>query len=603
MNGSDPVRGDRTVGVWREVVARSWRLDRKITSLVGFLLVTQVGAFALTGLAIRAIVDQVAQGGARGGIFVAALVGGLAFGLATIGAYVQFELRSDLADRVGYLQIDPEIQAATARLDGLEHLERADYVDRLDLLRGKGHEIAATGWAVPETVALVAQLGVTLILLGSVHPLLLLVLVLTVPTVMLNRRAYRGVGRAVLASAEDARIEQHLHEITTRAAAGKEIRVTGTAGTLIRTADEAWRRVTRVQTAARVRATGLAVLSSVLFLLGYAGGVTFVVHLVADGRRSIGDLILVIILVGQLRGDFQWVQYNLTRMRHGMALVAPYRWLMAHAAARRPESSRPAPRRLDQGIRLEEVSFHYAGNPDRVLGPLTVELPAGAVVAIVGEHGSGKTTLVKLLSKFYRPQRGRITVDGVDLAEIDTGQWREVTSAAFQDFVRYEITAGHAIGVGDLPALDDGDRVRQAVREADAVRIVDGLPDGLATQLGRRFGGVDLSEGQWQRIALARGAMRRAPVLVLLDEPTASLDAVSEHAIFERHAALARRLGAEHGTITLLVSHRFSTIWMADLILVVSGGRVIERGTHDELIAAGGTYAELYDIQRRAYAR
>ncbi|MGI5212807.1 ABC transporter ATP-binding protein [Plantactinospora sp. CA-290183] len=591
----------RTVSVWREIVARSWRLDRRITALIGFLLVAQVGAFAATGLAIRAIVDQVADG-ALEGVFLAALVGGLGFGLATIGAYVQFELRSDLADRIGYLQIDPEIQNIAARIDGLGHLERADYVDRLNMLRGKGYEIAAAGWAVPETVALVVQLGVTLILLGSVHPLLLLLLVLTVPAVLLNRRAYHGVSEAALASAEDARVEQHMHEIATRASAGKEIRVNGTAGTLMKTADDAWRRVSRLQTAARARAAGLAVLSSALFVVGYAGGLAFVVYLVADGRRSIGDLILVIILAGQLRGDFQWVQYNLTHMRRGMALATPYRWLVAHAQAQAPKPGRPAPQRLERGIRLENVSFHYAGNPDTVLGPLTVDLPAGGVVAIVGEHGSGKTTLVKLLSKFYRPQQGRITVDGVDLDDIDTEQWRAATSAAFQDFVRYEIKAGHAIGIGDLPALDDEDRLRQAVREADAVQIIDRLPDGLDTQLGRRFDGVDLSEGQWQRVALARGAMRQNPVLVLLDEPTASLDAVSEHAIFERHAALARRLGAEHGTITLMVSHRFSTIWMADLILVVSAGRVIERGTHDELIAAGGTYAELYDIQRRAYA-
>jgi ATP-binding cassette subfamily B protein len=234
---------------------------------------------------------------------------------------------------------------------------------------------------------------------------------------------------------------------------------------------------------------------------------------------------------------------------------------------------------------------------------VSVRIPAGAVVAIVGEYGSGKTTLVKLLAKFYRPDTGRITLDGVDLADLDTADWRSRVSAAFQDFGRLETTFAEGIGLGDLPHLTDRERITRAVRDADASALVERLPQGLDTQLGRELGGVDLSEGQWQRVALARAVMRDEPLLFALDEPTASLDAPSEHAIFERQMARARRLAERTGAITVIVSHRFSTVTGADLILVLDNGRLIESGTHAELSALdGGRYADLYGIQAAAYS-
>jgi ATP-binding cassette subfamily B protein len=224
------------------------------------------------------------------------------------------------------------------------------------------------------------------------------------------------------------------------------------------------------------------------------------------------------------------------------------------------------------------------------------------VVAIVGENGAGKSTLVKLLGQLYSPTSGRILVDGTDLSRLPPEEWRERLAGAFQDFFRFELFARHSVGLGDVPRLDHEPAVVTAVTRAGASDVVERLAAGLDTQLGPTWpNGVEVSFGQWQKLALARGFMRDEPLLLILDEPTAALDAETEHALFERYAAALRGGGAANGRISILVSHRFSTVRMADYIVVLDGAQVIETGSHEELIAKGGTYAELYQIQAAAY--
>jgi ATP-binding cassette subfamily B protein len=239
------------------------------------------------------------------------------------------------------------------------------------------------------------------------------------------------------------------------------------------------------------------------------------------------------------------------------------------------------------------------------LRDVSLHLPAGKVVALVGENGAGKTTLVKLLTRFYEPTNGRILLDGVELRRLDLDAWRGRISTAFQDFARFDFVIREAVGVGDLPQIEDHEAVHGALARAGAADIASSLPGGLETQLGRDWpGGVELSGGQWQRLALGRAFMRWGPtghpLLVVFDEPTAAIDAPTEHALFERLAAAARS-GAIQGTVTLLISHRFSTVRMADRILVLDGGRIVEQGSHDELRRQGGVYAELYELQAAAY--
>jgi ATP-binding cassette subfamily B protein len=260
------------------------------------------------------------------------------------------------------------------------------------------------------------------------------------------------------------------------------------------------------------------------------------------------------------------------------------------------------PEKLTRAIALEHVSFAYPGTDHDALTDVNIELPAGTVVALVGENGAGKSTLVKLLADMYTPTNGRITIDGVDLARMAPDQWRNRLAGAFQDFYRFEFLAQTSVGVGDHPRIDERPAVEQAVDRAGAVDVVDALTAGLDTQLGPTWeGGVDVSFGQWQKLALSRGFMRDEPLLLVLDEPTAALDAETEHALFEQFAAAARRASTDTGNITILVSHRFSTVRMADLIVVLDGAHVVDVGTHDELIARGGQYADLYAIQAAAY--
>jgi ATP-binding cassette subfamily B protein len=247
------------------------------------------------------------------------------------------------------------------------------------------------------------------------------------------------------------------------------------------------------------------------------------------------------------------------------------------------------------------VTFRHPGTDRDAIHAIDVHLPAGSTIAIVGENGAGKTTLVKLLAGLHQPTGGTIHVDGVDLRTIDPARWNAATAGAFQDHARLELTVQHSIGLGDLPHRGDPAAVTAAVDRAGATDLLDTLDHGLDTQLGTRWSGRDLSGGQWQKVAVARAMMRTTPLLLVLDEPTSALDAETEHRLFGKYAAAARRQHSR-GAITLLVSHRFSTVRHADLILVLAQGRLAESGTHDDLIETGGIYAELYRLQASGYA-
>jgi ATP-binding cassette subfamily B protein len=231
-----------------------------------------------------------------------------------------------------------------------------------------------------------------------------------------------------------------------------------------------------------------------------------------------------------------------------------------------------------------------------------MHIPAGSALALVGENGSGKSTLVKLLCGLYQPTSGRILIDGQDLAGLDPARWRSRVATLFQDFHRIGLTLRESIGHGDITRADDTEAVSAAAEQARADRVLHAVPGGLAGYVGHSYcDGRELSGGQWQTVGLARTLMRRHPLLVILDEPAAALDASAEHDLFDRYASSAGRAGREDGGITVLISHRFSTVGMADLIAVLDHGQLTECGTHRELMTARGLYAGLFTLQARAY--
>ena len=251
----------------------------------------------------------------------------------------------------------------------------------------------------------------------------------------------------------------------------------------------------------------------------------------------------------------------------------------------------PAPRPIREGFEFRNVSFAYPGSSRLVLDNLNFRLEPGGRIALIGENGQGKTTIVKLLTRLYDPTAGAILLDGVDLREYDLEDLCGQTAVIFQDFMRYEMTASENIAVGQIEERDNRARIATAARKSLAEAVIRTLPRGYQQMLGRRFeGGVDLSGGEWQKMALARAYLRDAQLLIL-DEPTASLDARSEHAVFQRFAELTA------GKMAVLISHRFSTVRMADRILVLEDGKIAEQGNHDDLIARGGRYSEMFELQ------
>ena len=449
------------------------------------------------------------------------------------------------------------------------------------------------------TCGWILRLGVTVALLASIHPALVLLAVFALPTVLTSTWRPAVERAAQERGAQANRLARHLFTIATTAPPGKEVRVTGIGDRLVAQRREAWERAYAPVAAARWGSAMWHTLAWALFGVAYVGAVVFV----SSGLRSPAADVLLVLAAGSRLSAYIGATVGEIGFLRGFWMDGSRRlaWLEDYVASLTAPADRPVPATLRRGIRVEHVSFAYPGTSRLVLDDVSVSLPAGAVVAIVGENGAGKTTLVKLLAKMYEPTSGSIFVDDTPLARIPADEWRSRLAGAFQDFFRFEFRARHTVGLGDVPRLDDDAAVVAAVARAGADDVVARLPSGLDTQLGPTWpGGVEVSFGQWQKLALARGFMRERPLLLVLDEPTAALDAETEHALFERYAAAARDERAD-GRITILVSHRFSTVRMADVIVVLDGARLVETGTHDELMARGGQYAELYGIQAAAY--
>ncbi|HEU0128287.1 MAG TPA: ABC transporter ATP-binding protein [Pseudonocardiaceae bacterium] len=494
-----------------------------------------------------------------------------------------------LESHVAYLQ---------ASVSTIEHHERRDFLDRISVLRNQVFVLDHMYMSLFSTCGWVVRLGLTVALLVSVHPALALLVAFAAPTVVTS--SWRpGVERAVEErSAPHQRLAAHFFELATTASAGKEVRVSRIGPALVGRRREEWEKWYVAVSAARWTSAAWHALAWALFGAGFVGAVVFVA---AGLHASVGQVLLVLAAGARLSAYVAATMSEIGFLR-GIWLDGSRRlaWLEDYAAAQTESADQPAPDRLMSGIRLQNVSFRYPGTDTLVLQDVTLELPAGTVVAVVGENGAGKSTLVKLLCKMYEPTSGQVLVDGQPLAKVAADAWRGKVSGAFQDFYRFEFSARTSVGLGHLPAIADDTAVLGAVAKAGATDVIARLQSGLDTQLGQTWpDGVEVSFGQWQKLALARGFMRGDPLLLVLDEPTAALDAETEHELFSRYADAAR--AGANGGITVLVSHRFSTVRMADLIVVLQGSKVAQVGSHDTLMRAGGPYAELFSIQANAY--
>jgi ATP-binding cassette subfamily B protein len=566
---------------------------------------------ALLAVWFKLLADGV-LGGRRTLVYVAAAGLGVSAAATWFLRVVSDRTQRRFRDRVT-IALESHVARLQASVATLEHHERPDYLNRLSVLRDQVFVLDHMYWSVFSTCGWILRLGVTLALLMSIHPALALLALCALPTVLTS--TWRpGVERAVQErAAPDSRLARHLFVTATTAPPGKEVRVTGIGHRLVAQRRAAWERWYRPVAAAQMTSAVWHAAGWTLFGAGFVGAIVFV----ARGLHASPGNVLLVLAAGSRLSAYMSAAVGEVGFLRGVWLDGSRRlaWLEDYAAALAQHGDAPVPARLADGIRFDRVSFAYPGTDRTVLDDVTLDLKAGAIVAIVGENGAGKSTLVKLLCRLYQPTAGRILVDGVDLARMPVDAWRARLTGAFQDFFRFEFKTRHSVGVGDVPRLDDVTAVTTAVERAGADDMVARLTAGLETQLGPTWpDGVEVSFGQWQKLALARGFMRDHPLVLVLDEPTAALDAETEHALFERYAeaAAAHRTGEEveaaavrkaDGRITILVSHRFSTVRMADHIIVLDGARVVEAGPHDDLVAKGGQYAQLYGIQAAAYRR
>jgi ATP-binding cassette, subfamily B, bacterial len=513
--------------------------------------------------------------------------------LQTVSTRVQRRFRDKVT-----IALESHVARLLASIPTIAHQERPEYLDRLSVLRNSVFMLDHMYMSLFTTCGWILRLGITIALLVSIHPLLGLLVLCAIPPALTS--TWRpGVERlAYERGASSTRLARHLFDMATTAAPGKEVRVTGIGDRLIAERRLAWEAGNRAIAAARWASAGWHTLAWATFGAGYVGAIVFVSSRLG---APVGDVLLTLAAGSRLSFYVGATTGEIGFLRGWMDSARRLAWLEDYAQSSVATANQTAPARLADGIRFEHVSFTYPGTDRLVLDDVTLQLPAGAVIAIVGENGAGKSTLVKLLAKMYEPTGGRILVDGTDLARMSAVDWRARLAGAFQDFFRFEFRVRQTIGIGDLPRLEDEPGVLTAVNRAGADDVVMRLPAGLDTQLGPTWpGGVEVSFGQWQKLALARGFMRDAPVVLVLDEPTAALDAETEHALFVRYAAAAHEADRE-GRITILVSHRFSTVRIADLIVVLDGARIVEAGTHEALIERRGQYAQLYNIQAAAY--
>jgi ATP-binding cassette subfamily B protein len=600
--GSWPVADFR--GGLRLMVEISWAADRRRSIAAVVTAIGQMVAAPLISWGVRHLVDGVlARDRSAALLGVLMVVGFTAAG--RLMTWASLNVRMRLRENT-QLYLDARLMGVTAGIPGIEHLERPDYLDQVELIREERSYLANPFNPISWTLASVVQGAGVVALLAGVSPWLALLPLFGLPSLLAALATERSNVRLRESQAEPERMRRHLLELTTMSAPAKEIRIFGLGEELIGRRHRLFLTLERARLALATRNSAITALGWVVFTAGYVAAMALAIHLAASGRATVGAVVLVLSLGAQVNQQLTELAQNLAWAVDTHRAVGRLGWLLDLAersrAALEPASPLPVPARLNRGIALEGVSFRYPGTDRDILKDVDLLLPAGQTVAIVGDNGSGKTTLAKLLCRLYQPTTGRITVDGTDLGRLSASEWRRRTSAGFQDFARLQLLARESIGVGETALIQEDAALRSAMARASADDLMAAFPRGLDTQLGREFqDGVELSIGQWQKAAISRAMMRRNPLLLILDEPTASLDAPTEHALFERFAGAAREAAARHGTITLLVSHRFSTVRMADLILVVAGGRIAEAGDHATLMRAGGAYAQLYELQARGY--
>lgn len=581
-----------------------WAASR--SAALGGIGLTLVAAILPAGqawagkLIIDAIVEATEQGlGTAAGLrsvlpylaleFVLVLIGSVTGQARTFSEHV---LQSQLTNHVNSLVIRKAIS-----LD-LQFFENPVFYDTLQNARRRADISALT--IVNATLQMVQQLitliSLIILLVGFSPWLVIIVFVSAVPVFLSQSQYAERAFRAVTRRAPESRLLNYLESLLTSNESVKEIKLFGLGLPLLERYQTLFTQFYLEDRAIAERRTLAGMGWGMLSILVYYGSYAWIVVRTVAGLNTLGDMTMFLSIFRQSQSSIRFLLDSLNRLyESNLFLDNLMTFLELQPLLAAPTDGRVAPAPIRQGIEFRNVSFRYPGSDAYVLRDITLSIRPHERIALVGLNGAGKTTLIKLLTRLYDPTEGQILVDGVDLRDYDLASLHQRFGVIFQDFVRYQFSVRENIGFGQVDALDDLDRIKGAADRGGAASIIERMSEGYETVLGRRWEkGLELSGGEWQKIALARAFMREAEVMVL-DEPTSALDAEAEYEVFRRFGELME------GRIAVLISHRFSTVRMADRIVVLADGRILELGSHAELIALGGTYARLFNLQAEGY--
>ncbi len=581
----------------RATVALVWRSSPRLTVLLGVLTLAGAGVPLAVAWVGKAIVDAAVAHQRELTLRWVAVELGLVVAQAAVLRALNL-VRGLLGARLG-LDINVRILEKALTLE-LRHFEDPDFYDRLTRARREASVRPIS--VVTESFQLVQNvltlLGYAGLLLSFSPWAVLGLLLAALPATFAEMRFSQQAFRLRNWRSPDSRRLLYLEYVLANDDHAKEVKLFGLGPMLLdryRSLGETFYREDRQLSVRRAAwSYGLSLVGTLTFYGCYAA----VAVAAATGALSLGLMTLYVVAFRQGQQAFQSILTALGGMYEDnlyMSNLFEYLAIPTGRAAPAPALAALATD-TDQGIRFEDVGFRYPDAEGWALRHVSLFIPRGQSLALVGQNGAGKTTFIKLLTRLYTPTEGRILLDGVDLQSWDEAVLRRRLGVIFQDFNQYQFRFRENVGVGSVEHLEDRERVGRAVEEGGATELLSSLPEGLETPLGRWFkDGTELSGGQWQKVALARAFMREEADILVLDEPTAALDAEAEHAIFQRFRELAR------GRTTLLISHRFSTVRMADRIVVIEHGQLVEQGTHAELMALGGRYAHLFTLQAKGY--
>jgi len=577
-----------------------WETSPGWTVVQGVVLLLQglvpLAALWLMKKIVDALTAAIGGTGEPGTVFLLiALAGGVAvagLALRSLGLLVNEVQALGMGDRVYDV-----LHEKSMRVD-LEYYESARYLDTLHRAQAEAPfrpvrivtEVAQVGLSV---ISLLGVLG----LLISFNPLMVVVLLAAaLPGIFVKMRFSHRLYDWAQRQTKNQRVARYFNTLLTGVEFAKEIRLFGLGDTFLERFREVRARVRTDKLGLIARRSAWETLAQVAAAIAVFASFAWIARETLAGTVTLGGMIMYFGAFQRAQDFFRDLLGGIAGLYEDNLFLSDFEtFLRLESAVPEPAKPLPFPRLIREGIVFENVSFRYPGSERTVLHDVSFEIRPGEHVALVGENGSGKTTLTKLLCRFYEPDGGTIRIGGIPLAELSTDELRRELGVIFQDYARYHLTLRENIWLGDVRQPPTGGGIEAAARRTGADEVAAQLPRGYDTELGRQLSeGSELSLGQWQKVALARAFLRDSQIIVL-DEPTASLDPRSEAELFERFHELAA------GRTAILISHRLSTVRMADRIVVLENGRIVEAGPHDDLIGQGGRYSELFELQARHY--